>query len=96
LGRASELQRFTGLSLCSGTPIYAAFGSDGGVRNPDVQDGLKRNSHHYGRILGDHDLVDPEKGIHVLLDADMSRVGELSPFAFSQLLAHQAQKKSQL
>ena len=51
---------------------------------------LKRNPHHYGRILGDHDPVDPEKGIHVLLDADKTRILELPPFAFSQLLAHQA------
>jgi formylglycine-generating enzyme required for sulfatase activity len=52
---------------------------------------LKRNPHHYGRILGDHDPVDSEKGIHVLLDADKTRILELPPFAFSQLLAHQAQ-----
>jgi len=52
---------------------------------------LKRNPHHYGRILGDHEPVDPEKGIHVLLDADKTRILELPPFAFSQLLAHQAQ-----
>ena len=52
---------------------------------------LKLNPHHYGRILGDHDVVDPEKGIHVLLDADKTRIVELAPFAFSQLLAHQAQ-----
>ena len=52
---------------------------------------LKRNPHHYGRILDDHDPVDPEKGIHVLLDAGKTRILELPPFAFSQLLAHQAQ-----
>ena len=52
---------------------------------------LKRNPHHYGRILGDHDPVDPEKGIHILLDAGKTRILELPPFAFSQLLAHQAQ-----
>jgi formylglycine-generating enzyme required for sulfatase activity len=51
---------------------------------------LKRNPNHYGRILGDHDPVDPEKGIHVLLDAGKTRILELPPFAFSQLLAHQA------
>ena len=49
---------------------------------------LKRNPHHYGRILGDHDPVDSEKGIHVLLDADKTRILELPPFAFSLLLAH--------
>lgn len=52
---------------------------------------LKRNPHHYGRILGDHDPVDPDKGIHVLLDAGKTRILELPPFAFSQLLAHQPQ-----
>ncbi len=52
---------------------------------------LKRNPHHYGRILGDHDVVDPEKGIHVLLDADKTLIVELAPFAFSQLLANQSQ-----
>jgi hypothetical protein len=36
-------------------------------------------------------LVDPKKGIHVLLDVDKTHIVELSPFAFSQLLAHQAQ-----
>ncbi len=51
---------------------------------------LKRNPQVYGRILGDHDLVDPSKGIHVLLDADKTRILEVSPFAFSQLLTHQA------
>jgi formylglycine-generating enzyme required for sulfatase activity len=51
---------------------------------------LKRNPQMYGRILGDHDPVDPERGIHVLLDADKTRILEVSPFAFQQLLAHQA------
>ncbi len=50
---------------------------------------LKRNPQVYGRILGDHDPVDPEKGIHVLLDADRTRILEVSPFAFQQLLTHQ-------
>jgi len=51
---------------------------------------LKRNPHHYGRILDDRDPVDPAQGIHILLDADKTRVLELTPFAFSQLLANQA------
>jgi formylglycine-generating enzyme required for sulfatase activity len=59
--------------------------------NSSHLEGLKRNPHHYGRILGEHDPVDPEKGIHVLLDAGKTRILELPPFAFSQLLAHQAQ-----
>jgi formylglycine-generating enzyme required for sulfatase activity len=50
---------------------------------------LKRNPQHYGRILSDDESVDPEKGIHVLLDADKTRILELPPFAFSSLLAHQ-------
>ena len=57
--------------------------------NSSHREELKRNPHHYGRILGDHDPVDPEKGIHVLLDAGKTRILELPPFAFSQLLAHQ-------
>ncbi len=51
---------------------------------------LKRNPHHYGRILDDRDPVNPAQGIHILLDADKTRVLELTPFAFSQLLANQA------
>ena len=51
---------------------------------------LKRNPHHYGRLLDDHDPIDPEKALYVLLDADRPRLLELTPFAFSQLLSHQA------
>jgi hypothetical protein len=51
---------------------------------------LKSNPQHYGRLLADHDQADPAKGIHLLLDADKTRILELPHFAFSQLLAHQS------
>jgi len=62
---------------------------EGLIRNSNHWQELKRNPHHYGRLLGDHDKVDPEKGIHLLLDAERTRVLELTPFAFARLLTHQ-------
>ena len=64
---------------------------EGLFANSSHLDELKRNPQHYGRILGDHDPIDANNGIHILLDADRTRILELTPFAFSQLLAHQHQ-----
>ncbi len=63
---------------------------EGLLANSWHREQLKRNPQMYGRLLGDHDLVDPSNGLHVLLDVDKTRILELSPFAFSHLLAHQA------
>jgi formylglycine-generating enzyme required for sulfatase activity len=66
---------------------------------PTLFEGLLANSSHwqelhcnpqnYGRILSGPETVNRES-IHVLIDADSTRVLELTPFAFSQLLAGQA------
>ena len=62
---------------------------EGLFANSSHLDELKRNPQHYGRILGDQDSIDAKNGIHILLDADRTRILELTPFAFSQLLTHQ-------
>jgi biotin carboxyl carrier protein len=50
---------------------------------------LKRNPQNYGRLLNDHETVDSESGIHIIFDADKTKILELTPFALSQLLANQ-------
>jgi len=62
---------------------------EGLLQNSSHLQELKRNPQIYGKILNDHDKVDPSNGIHLLLDADKSRILEITPFAFSQLLANQ-------
>jgi hypothetical protein len=50
---------------------------------------IHRNPQNYGRLLSDQDAVNPES-IHMLIDSDSICVLELTPYAFSQLLAEQA------
>jgi|GEM_PF-1674352 len=50
---------------------------------------LRRNPQNYGRVLSESELVNRDS-IHVLIDADSTRVLELTPYALSQLLAGQA------
>jgi hypothetical protein len=61
---------------------------EGLLLNSSHLEELRKKPHHYGRILNDHDQMDPN-GIHVVLDADRMRILEILPFAFSQLLEHQ-------
>ena len=63
---------------------------EGLLLNSSHRDELKRNPQHYGRILDDYDPVDLAKGIYLLLDVDKTRLLELPPFAFAQLLANQS------
>jgi len=49
---------------------------------------LCKNPSHYGAILDDHQKLDPSK-LHVFIDADNTRILELTPFALHALLARQ-------
>jgi proteasome lid subunit RPN8/RPN11 len=54
------------------------------------RDELSRSPDQFGWLLEPHDSVNLERGLHVLLDIGETRILELTPFAFAQLLAHQA------
>ena len=63
---------------------------EGLLLNSTHRDEVKRRPEHHGRILDDHDKVEPDKSIYLVLDADKMRLLELTAFAFAQLLANQA------
>jgi hypothetical protein len=62
---------------------------EGILRNSTHWEELKRNPRAYGRILGDHDPVDPENGIHLLIDKDKTRILELPASSLAFLLGNQ-------
>jgi hypothetical protein len=62
---------------------------DGLLANSSHWDELHRNPQNYGRVLQDIDPVTQDK-IHLIIDADRTRLLELPHYAFSSLLAHQA------
>jgi hypothetical protein len=49
---------------------------------------LCNNPSHYGKILGDHDLLDVDK-LQVFIDTDRTRILELTPFTLHALLTRQ-------
>jgi hypothetical protein len=49
---------------------------------------LHRTPQNYGKVLSDRDAVNRDN-IHLLIDLESTRLLELTPFAFSQLLARQ-------
>jgi len=62
---------------------------EGLLGNSSHREELHRNPQNYGRILSGPEAVNRDS-IHVLIDTDSTRVLELTPYAFSQLLAGQA------
>jgi hypothetical protein len=62
---------------------------EGLLRNSTHWEELKRNPRAYGRILGDHDPVDPENGMHLLIDKDKTRILELPASSLAFLLGNQ-------
>jgi hypothetical protein len=66
---------------------------------PNLFEGLLRNSTHleelrksptaYGRILGDHEPVNPENGMHLLLEKDKARILEMPAASLALLLGNQ-------
>jgi hypothetical protein len=65
---------------------YALF--EGLLRNSPHWADLKANPQNYGTVLGDRTRLRPE-AIYVFVDADRTRLLELTPFAFHSLLARQ-------
>jgi hypothetical protein len=63
---------------------------EGILRNSTHWPELRRNPRQYGRILGDHEPVDPENGMHLLLDKDRTRILELPAASFATLLSDQS------
>jgi hypothetical protein len=62
---------------------------EGILRNSSHWDELRRNPKQYGRILGDHEAVEPENGMHLLLDKDKTRILELPAASLALLLSNQ-------
>jgi hypothetical protein len=56
---------------------------EGLMRNSTHLTELKHHPENYGRILDDHDVVDSSRGVQILLDADKTRILELSRMARS-------------
>jgi hypothetical protein len=62
---------------------------EGLLRNSSHWHELRRHPHQYGRVLSSAEKVERDN-IHVLIDADSTRILELAPYAFSQLLSGQS------
>jgi hypothetical protein len=63
---------------------------EGILRNSSHWQELRRNPKQYGRILGDHEPVDPECGMHLLMDKDTTRILELPASSLAFLLGNQS------
>jgi hypothetical protein len=63
---------------------------EGLLRNSSHWQELRRNPRQYGRILGDRDPVDPENGMHLLIDKDTTRILELPAASLALLLSNQS------
>jgi formylglycine-generating enzyme required for sulfatase activity len=63
---------------------------EGILRNSSHWQELRRNPKQYGRMLGDHDPVDPENGMHLLIDKDKTRILELPASSLAFLLSNQS------
>lgn len=61
---------------------------DGLLANSSHWGELHRNPQNYGRVLSDNDSVNRDN-IHLIIDADRTRLLELTPYAFSSLLSGQ-------
>jgi hypothetical protein len=63
---------------------------EGILRNSSHWQELRRNPKQYGRILGDHEPVDPESGMHLLIDKDVTRILEVPASSLAFLLGNQS------
>jgi hypothetical protein len=65
---------------------YALF--EGLLRQSAHWEDLKTKPQNYGLVLDDQGKMRPD-GVHIFIDADKTRILELTPFAFHPLLAKQ-------
>jgi hypothetical protein len=65
---------------------YALF--EGLLRQSTHWEDLKTKPQNYGLVLDDRGKMRPD-GVHIFIDADKTRILELTPFAFHALLAKQ-------
>ena len=63
---------------------------EGILRNSSHWEELRRNPKQYGRILGNHEPVDPANGLHLLIDKDSTRILELPASSLAFLLSNQS------
>ncbi len=62
---------------------------EGLLRNSSHWSELRRNPQHYGRILRTDEPVNPENGIHLLIDKESIRILEMPVSSLAFLLANQ-------
>ena len=63
---------------------------EGLLRNSTHLQELRRNPKQYGRMLADNEAVDPENGMHLLIEKDATRILELPAASLALLLSNQA------
>lgn len=63
---------------------------EGILRNSTHLEELRRSPATFGRILGDHEPVNPENGMHLLIGKDKTRILEMPAASLALLLSNQS------